>query len=444
MGQFTLAPTCSTCLASTYSEFGPDRDNSEFNEWLSKVRLIINKNESENIGDNIRNGLNHLPVDVQDFQWSQDVILTPQSTATSYFEYEIDRINLRWSEPGPEKAEPHTLRQQEWDLADGMENFKFIHESCFTLLIDMLKDYNMRNGIEGRCSAKSLWQCLCDIGLVEDDSVPNSADLSWQAFLFRPEERDLWKFTNPLPLDQERQDATAHALEQIRQLQPQYQTSSALGTDLESSQKRSVTVVGLKPGDDCAVTGFRYSMSPDGKISQILLLEANLDKALIPRTQYNLNSLYRSSKPVIRTSWPTNMPPGLTIEKGIGMDSQRYRLDRTEVINITPSDPMVKIHISATKASMKFTTASGDTQRLLCTLGSSGFPAPQPFEMDGMTEKIVSIQLTYVNYYGTAFPELDPWKFHDRVTEPELVDVVFTTNLGRSSGEIYPFYKMLR
>ncbi|KAH9205129.1 hypothetical protein DL95DRAFT_417670 [Leptodontidium sp. 2 PMI_412] len=583
MGQFTLAPTCSICLASTYSEFGPDRENPEFNEWLSKVRLIINKDVTEHIGDNIRNGLNHLPVDVEGFQWSQDIILTPRNTATSYFEYEIDRINFRWSEPGHETAEPPTLRQQEWDLDDGVDHFKSIHESCFTLLVDMLKEYTMRNGIEGRCSAKSLWQCLCDIDLVEDDSVPNIADLSWQTFLFRPEERDLWKFANPLPLDQERQNTIARALEQIIQIKIQHPTPPVLGIDLEllrgdswSSQWQvlkqllphfefdetflaapslrnririsqrieeiipqllvlesnrktlaaeqspwagSSFTLGLPESEDyldlfihnsvgdrcdriqaCVMLGsndlagvrFWYPPSSqsaastsrtlgtwyesqesmnfkmkgriagvvmsfvqtdrykngsqkrsltvvglkEGRISQILLLEANLDKTRAPRTQNDLNSLYRSLKPLLRTSWPSNMPSDLTIEKGIGMDSQRYRLDRTEIIVISPSDPILKIQISATDASIEFITSSGSTQRFPCTLGSSAFPATPAFEIDSITEKIISIQLTYINYYDTEFPTLDPWQFHGRVAEPELVDVVFTTNLGRSSGEV--------
>lgn len=118
------------------------------------------------------------------------------------------------------------------------------------------------------------------------------------------------------------------------------------------------------------------------------------------------------------------------------MDSQRYRLDRTEIIVISPSDPIMKIQISATDASIEFITSSGSTQRFPCTLGSSAFPATPAFEIDSITEKIISIQLTYINYYDTEFPTLDPWRFHGRVTEPELVDVVFTTNLGRSSGEV--------
>lgn len=72
MAQFTLAPVCSLCLASVYSDFGPDCQHQHFNGWLSKVRIVINKDDPDLQDIQIKNVNNHLPNDEETFKWSHE------------------------------------------------------------------------------------------------------------------------------------------------------------------------------------------------------------------------------------------------------------------------------------------------------------------------------------------------------------------------------------
>lgn len=121
------------------------------------------------------------------------------------------------------------------------------------------------------------------------------------------------------------------------------------------------------------------------------------------------------------------------------MDSPRYALDRTDLIVFASFDPVVKITFTP-QNDLQFTSLSGEVQQLPSSSGNAidkfSRSTCKYFAIDGPSERICSVQLTYAHYYDKDFANLDPLLFHGLVTEPQLLEIVFITNMGRSSGAV--------
>jgi hypothetical protein len=37
-----------------------------------------------------------------------------------------------------------------------------VHEACLSMLLDALRAYGERNGLDGKVSLEALWQCVCE------------------------------------------------------------------------------------------------------------------------------------------------------------------------------------------------------------------------------------------------------------------------------------------
>ena len=118
------------------------------------------------------------------------------------------------------------------------------------------------------------------------------------------------------------------------------------------------------------------------------------------------------------------------------MDSYRYALDRAHVVVFDPEDSICEI--AREHPSLRFTTVSGKIlflPQIPTTASPSDFEPDVPaFLLDAQKgERIRSVHLTYASYYDAAFPTTDVNRFYGATAEPELVDMSFTTSLGRST-----------
>jgi len=69
----TLAPICSLCLATVYSEWGQlETTYKGSSSWLSQVRVVLSRSSLVKVPSRVRNALTHLPNDEGHFKWNHE------------------------------------------------------------------------------------------------------------------------------------------------------------------------------------------------------------------------------------------------------------------------------------------------------------------------------------------------------------------------------------